>query len=99
MKKIALILAFFAVASSVVSAQQTVYVSARGSETSRGWSEAEPTTFSSALRNQVMTGTAKKIIIIGALNMDSAGTEMILNVYLIFQIPPETLKEAKRRRR
>jgi hypothetical protein len=74
MKKIALILAFSAVAPSVLLAQQTIYVSARGSETSRGWSEAEPTTFSSALRNQVMTGTAKKIIIIGALNMDSAGT-------------------------
>jgi hypothetical protein len=73
MKKIAFILAFSAVALSVVSAQQTVYVSARGSEASRGLSEAEPTTFSSALRNQVMTGTVKKIIIIGALNMDSAG--------------------------
>jgi hypothetical protein len=73
MKKMALILAFSAVAGSAVLAQQTVYVSARGSENNRGRSEAEPTTFSSALRTHVMTGTAKKIIIIGAVDMNSGG--------------------------
>jgi len=72
MKKMILILAIFVVAGSFVSAQQAVYVSARGDEAERGLSEAKPTTFPKALA-QAMEGTAKRIIILGAMDVKSNG--------------------------
>jgi hypothetical protein len=73
MKKIALILAFAVIAGSAVFAQQTVYVSARGNENNSGLSEAEPTTFSWALRTKVMTGTVKRMVVIGTVDINSNG--------------------------
>ncbi|MDR2922761.1 MAG: right-handed parallel beta-helix repeat-containing protein [Treponema sp.] len=72
MKKTALILAFSVIAGSAVLAQQTIYVSAKGSRDNSGMSEAEPTDFSKAI-TQVMTGAAKKITIIGAVDVNSSG--------------------------
>jgi len=72
MRKIALILAFAVVAVSAVLAQETVYVSAKGSKNNSGRSEAEPMDFDSAL-TKVFFGESKKIIIIGTLDIKSNG--------------------------
>ena len=68
MKKIVLILAFAIVVASTVLAQETMYVSAKGSDNNSGSSEAEPTTFSMALTGTMLSKT-KKIIIIGTLDI------------------------------
>jgi hypothetical protein len=73
MRKTALILTFAVIAGSAVLAQQAVYVSAQGNENNPGLSESAPTTFSSALRTQIMTGNVKRMVIIGALDINSNG--------------------------
>jgi hypothetical protein len=73
MKKIAFIMAFAFASGSVVFAQQTVYVSAHGNENKPGLSEAEPTTFSAALKNQIMTGLVKRMVVIGTVDINSNG--------------------------
>ena len=72
MKKLALILAFAVAVCSAVLAQETLYVSARGSEDNSGRIEAEPTTFSGAL-SQIQAGNTRKIIILGTLDLNSNG--------------------------
>jgi hypothetical protein len=73
MKKMTLVLVFAVIAGSAVFAQETVYVSAKGSDES-GWIEAEPTYFFRALA-QAMLGYTKKIIIMGTVDINSNGME------------------------
>jgi len=94
MKKTALILALSLAAGSVVLAQQTVYVSAQGSEDERGLNEAKPTTFTRALA-QAMMGTAQKIIITGALDINSNGMNRRVGVVFDFF---DSVGEEKRRK-
>jgi hypothetical protein len=72
MRKTMLILSFLVIAGSAVSAQQTIYVSAQGDEAERGLNEARPTTFPKALA-QAMEGTARRIVITGAMDIKSNG--------------------------
>jgi hypothetical protein len=72
MKRMILVLTIAAIAASAVLAQETIYASARGSKSNLGWSETEPTDFSSAI-TQAILGVTKKIVITGTLDINSNG--------------------------
>jgi len=74
MKRMMLILAFAVVVSFAVLAQETVYVSSKGSSGNSGLSEAEPVDFNTALMH-VATKGITKIIILGTLDQNSNGID------------------------
>jgi hypothetical protein len=96
MKKLVFFLLLNSVAFVSVFSQETIYVSANGSD-EQGWSETKPTNLNRALA-QVSLGTAKKIIIIGTLdknstNHDGSKLPFIFVLYDMLNHEKSNLKE------
>jgi len=72
MKKVIVFLLLVCVCAGVFA--QTVYVSAKGNEDNSGLKETEPTTFDMAIA-KASFGQAKKIIVIGTLDVNSNGVK------------------------
>ncbi|MCL2806259.1 MAG: right-handed parallel beta-helix repeat-containing protein [Treponema sp.] len=81
MKKIALILILVCFAFGSVFANDTFFVSARGSDSNSGLTEAQPFKTLSHAITAIMTSGVRKIVIIGMLDLNSEGSNFPETVF------------------